>query len=121
MNRVKQIVTAVIALAMFLPQLQQTASAAITAPAGPNLATTPSLAERPTPDFTTVNSVPPGDFVPSDKLWRSIGSENVLRPVASGGTYGSCMVNAMLKGPAGGRAFSIWMGTWTNICNAIYG
>jgi hypothetical protein len=43
------------------------------------------------------------------------------RPMEVGGSYGECMVNAMLRGPHGGRAFAIWMDTWANICEAFYG
>jgi hypothetical protein len=121
MNRVKQIATAVIALAMFLPQLQESAKAAITTPTGPNSAKTARISDKVTPIFTAVSPVPPGDFVPADQLWRSIGTESVQRPVTVGGSYGTCMVDAMLNGPSGERAFKIWMGTWSNICNAIYG
>ena len=32
--------------------------------------------------------------------------------------YGECMVHALLTGPDEG--FDVWMGTWKNICEALY-
>ena len=53
---------------------------------------------------------------PSNETTGGVAPRSML-----GGSYGSCMVDAMLRGPKGRHAFAIWMDTWANICEALYG
>jgi len=54
------------------------------------------------------------------KSFHRLSSSGHLSPLAgSDATYGSCMVDAMLRGPSG-RHFKTWMDTWGAICGALY-
>lgn len=44
----------------------------------------------------------------------------VDRAAEAGGSYGKCMVDALVNGPNDRKKFAIWMDTWANICGALY-